>query len=56
MSKSPIVTTTAARTGAFSTGRMTTRSITMPPMNETTSVTTKATQKGNPAFTNVQAM
>ena len=51
-----MVTTTAARTGAFSTGRITTRSITMPPTNETISVITKATQNGRPAFTSVQAM
>ena len=49
-------TTTAANTGAFSTGRTMMRSIAMPPRNDTTSVITKAAQNGNPAFTSVQAM
>ena len=56
ISNSPMVTTTATRTGAFSTGRMRMRSIVMPPRNEATSVSTKAAQNGNPALTSVQAM
>ena len=51
-----MVTTTAAKTGAFSTGRMIMRSIAMPPRNDTTSVTAKAAQNGSPAFISVQAM
>ena len=51
-----MVTITAAKTGAFSTGRMSTRSITTPPANETTNVIRKAAQKGRPALTSVQAM
>ena len=56
ISNNPMVTTTAARTGAFSTGLMRTRSIVMPPRNETTNVSTKAAQNGSPALTSVQAM
>ena len=54
ISKSSIVTTTATRTGAFLDRRITTRSITMPPTNETASVMTKAAQKGRPHSRSVQ--
>ena len=48
-------TITMVRTGAFSTGRMTTRSMTRPPMNERTSVAKNATQYGSPALIIVHA-
>ena len=47
---------TIDRIGAFSTGRITTRSITTPPTNATARVDTNATQYGNPALMNVQQM
>jgi hypothetical protein len=51
-----MVTTTAVRIGAFSTGRMTIRSMSIPPANDTASVITNAAQNGSSALTSVQAI
>ncbi len=44
MTRSPMKTITAANTGAFSTGRMISRSITTPPAKEAAIVMKKAAQ------------
>ena len=49
-------TTTTASTGACSTGRMMTRSITTPSTNAMATVSAKAIQYGTPALTSDQAM
>ena len=48
-------TMTIVSTGAFSTGRITTRSIRRPPTNATASVAQNATQYGRPALIMDQA-
>ena len=50
----PMNTVTTASTGAFSTGRMITRSITTPAMKEMPTVRKKAIQYGSPACSSVQ--
>ena len=52
----PIVTTTTARTLAFSTGRMTVRSIAIPPRNAIPSVAKNAPQYPKPQCISCQAM
>ena len=46
---------TEASTGALANGRTTTRSIATPPRNETTTVTAKARQYGQPRSVSFQA-
>ena len=54
--KSPSVTITSVSTSPPSTGRMITRSISMPPTNERTSVASSASPSGSPASSSPQAM
>ena len=49
-------TTTTASTGAFSTGRMTIRSISTPNTNANATVRRNAAQYGMPALSRLQAM
>ena len=55
MRSKPMKTITTVRIGAFSTGRMMTRSITTPPMKAAITVTKKAPQYGKPACISAQA-
>ena len=52
---SPSVTIRIVSGSAPSTGRMITRSITIPPMNESTSVASSASPSGRPASTSAHA-
>jgi hypothetical protein len=56
MTSSPSVTMTIDRIGAFSTGRISTRSMTTPPTNAIPRVEMNATQYGRPALISDQQM
>jgi hypothetical protein len=55
MRSSAMNTTTTARTGAFSTGRITSLSIATPSAKATTTVSAKAAQYGMPALIRLHA-